>query len=391
LVGELYDYMLGIVIVGMIFISAVVAIPAISYVNMKQIDQQQLRNTALNLFNAILLGTGSPVNWGIGEIPFDENKVQAFGLALSEQSPLYTLDLEKLQRLDNKSLGYITYERARQLLGIKEDYGFRLQIFAPFRVNWDIGISGKQVWYSIDVTRNLDQRPIQNAEVSVITFCASGNNDKVNVTVAGPITGYTTALGKYKDSITFDIPPGYAVGSAMALFKITVGGISTMVAANTESLQDVLKINTFEDTITLTFRNELSGKGHSGNRKVLGIHSFNLDEEFRQIWDGSSVSNQEYMITYGEGYDYWSNTFDGLSNINPGMLIFTISAPLSINGSSSARKPIIFTGPFSGWDSSQILSFGSLGQPTDARVQLRRYVSDNSGMMYIAELLFWEE
>jgi hypothetical protein len=391
LVGELYDYMLGRVVVGIIFMSAVVTIPAVSYVNLQQIDQQQLRNTALNLFNAMLLGTGSPVDWGTIGPPFDENQVEEFGLAPSGVSSLYTVDNEKLQRLDNTSLGYITYEKARELLGITEGYGFRLDIFRPFNITWNIRIGGNQVWYSVEVTRNLDNRPIQNAEVNVVTFLAAGNPDKVEnpiINVTGPNISYTNALGKYEGTQTIDIPSGYTLESAMAIFKITVGGISTMVVANSDrSLQDILKINTFGDIVTLTFRGELAGKDNSGLRRVNSISSYNLDQELRDIWDGSSVVNQEQMITYGSAYDYWSNTFPGLSSINPGILIFTISVPIPGQG----RRPVIITGPLSGVDPSKVLSFGSMGQPVDAIIQLRRFIFDSSGMAYVAELLLWEE
>jgi hypothetical protein len=391
LVGELYDYMLGIVIVGVIFISAVVAVPAISYVNLQHIDEQQLRNTALNLFNAMLLGTGSPVDWGTCEPPFDENQVEAFGLSLSGDSSLYTVDIDKLQRLDNTSLGYISYPKARELLGINEGYGFRLDIFRPFNVNWDISLSGNQVWYSINVSRNLDKRPIQNAEVSVVVLCAALNPAKVDdpiVKVTGPHINYTNALGKYENVHTIDIPYGYSLSSANAIFKVTVGGISTMVAASSDqNLLNILKVNTFGDVVTLTFRGELAGKDNSGLRRVNSITSYNLDEELRDVWDGSSVANQEQMITYGSAYDYWMNEFPGLSSINPGLLIFCINVPIKGEG----RRPVLITGPFSGVDPSRVLSFGSMGQPVDARVKLRRFIIDSMGMTYVAELLVWKE
>jgi type II secretory pathway pseudopilin PulG len=99
LVGEIYDYMIGIVIVGIIFVAAMFTIPSISFINLRQVDQQQLRNTALNLFNAILLGDGSPSNWG-STYPFNQSNVESFGLSLSGQSSMYTLDIDKLQRLN---------------------------------------------------------------------------------------------------------------------------------------------------------------------------------------------------------------------------------------------------------------------------------------------------
>ena len=82
MVGEIYDYMLGLTIVGIIFVAAMFTIPSISFINLRQVDQQQLRNTGLNLFNAILLGEGSPANWG-SIYPFDQNNTESFGLSLS--------------------------------------------------------------------------------------------------------------------------------------------------------------------------------------------------------------------------------------------------------------------------------------------------------------------
>lgn len=388
MVGELYDYMLGIVIVGIIFISAVVTIPAISYVNFQQIDQQQLRNTALNLFNAMLLGPGSPVDWG-STFPFNQDEVEAFGLAHSGESSLYKLDIDKLQRLDNTSAGFIEYEKVKELLGL-EGYGFRLEIFRPFMVNWDIRISNNQVLYSVIVTRNLDQRPIQNAEVSVTTLCAAGNPDKVDdpvVRANGPSLSYTNALGKSDGIEVFSIPPGYDIQSAIAVIKVTVSDISTMAVATTDRYsQTVMKINTFGDNIVLTVREE--EKNTSAARIVQNIHTFNFDEELSQIWDGGS-DNNEGKITEGYGYLSWNKTFPGLRTLDPGLLLFTVSA--TFGPGEGGRKTVIVAGPFSFWESSKVLSFGSLGPPVNARVKLRRFAVDFSGMTYIAELLLWEE
>jgi len=63
MVSAAYDHMVAIVIVGMIFVATVVALPAISYSNMATVDQQQLRNTAYSVFDAMLLDVGSPSNW----------------------------------------------------------------------------------------------------------------------------------------------------------------------------------------------------------------------------------------------------------------------------------------------------------------------------------------
>ena len=191
MVGEIYDYMLGLVIVGIIFIAAIFTIPNLSMVNLKQVDQQQLRNTALNLFNAMLLGEGSPPDWA-SPYPFDQNQRSTFGLSLAESGSIYTLDADKLQRLYDVGPGQIDYEKVRELLNL-QDYGFRLTVYRPFSVDYNITINDEiadpLITYSAKIARNMDRRPVQNAEVTVTLLCLAKNPDKVDepiVKVTGP-------------------------------------------------------------------------------------------------------------------------------------------------------------------------------------------------------------
>ena len=66
------DHLVAIVIVGIIFVGTVVVLPATSFSNLKVVDQQQLRNTAYNVFDAMLLDVGSPSKWG-SSFPFDKS------------------------------------------------------------------------------------------------------------------------------------------------------------------------------------------------------------------------------------------------------------------------------------------------------------------------------
>jgi type II secretory pathway pseudopilin PulG len=389
LVGELYDYMIGIVIVGVIFTSAVFIVPAISYVNLLQVNQQQLRNTALNVFNAILLGTGSPPEWG-STFPFDQNNVEAFGLDLSKKSSLYIMDTDKLQRLDKDSPGYIEYPYVRDLLRL-EEYGFCLSIFRPFTVDWDLQINNtpNYVWFAVNVTRSEDRRPIPNAQVSVTILCSAKNPDKVDepiVNVTQPDTLFTDSLGRCEGTQPIQIPTGYIIETAVAIMKITVAGISTMVVAQQDqTVQNVMKINTFGDTIILSFRGELTNT--SAVRRVLNIMSFNYDETLTEIYGGGD--GNEDKITEGYGYVFWNSTFPGLKAMDPALLLFLVSVPLGAGG--GGRRPVMVAGPFSLWESSEIFSFGADSeQVRDAAIKLRRYVVV-SGITYIAELTLWKE
>jgi len=111
----------------------VVVVPNLSYVNLLYVDQQQLRNMALETMKAILLQTGFPTNWG-SEDPFNQDNVSRFGLAYAESSSSYVLDSDKVQRLvvDNP-VGYVEYDKMRELLGL-EGYEFSISILPPFNV-----------------------------------------------------------------------------------------------------------------------------------------------------------------------------------------------------------------------------------------------------------------
>src|SRR3989304_2800360 len=135
MVNATYEHIVAILAVGAIFVATVATLPAQNFVNMQAVDQQQLRNTALNVFNTILLDPGEPSNWGSMD-PFYLNdfRIEKFGLASSHDRELYALDPDKVQRLAiNNPLNYLDYNRARELLGL-EDYGFNLRIIPPFNV-----------------------------------------------------------------------------------------------------------------------------------------------------------------------------------------------------------------------------------------------------------------
>jgi hypothetical protein len=389
LVGELYDYIISIAVVGIIFVSGVLAVPAISYVNLLQIDEQQLRNTALNVFDAILLGKGSPADWG-STFPFDQNNVDVFGLASFEESSLYVLDMDKVQRLDTESPGYIEYLRARELLAL-EDYGFSLSIFRPYAVDWDLQIvkAPTAVRFAVNVTRSEDRRPIPNAQVSVTILCTAKNPDKVEeplVNVTRPNTLFTDALGRCEGTQPIQIPAGYILETAVAIMKITVAGISTMVVAQqNEYIQEIMKINTFGDNIILSFRGELTNT--SSARWILNIMSYNYDETLTDIYEGGD--GNEDKITEGYGYVYWNGTFPGLKAMEPALLLFLVDVTLGAGG--GGRRPVIVAGPFSLWESSEILNFGpDSPQSSNVALKLRRYVVF-SDMTYIAELTLWKE
>jgi len=390
LVGELYDYMIGIVVVGVIFTSAVFAIPAISYVNLRQVDQQQLRNTALNVFNTMLLGTGRPSDWG-HMWPFNQSNVKNFGLASSEESSLYVLDTDKVQRLDQDSpLGYMEYQYVRDLLGL-EDYGFCLTVFRPFTVKASINLSDEKpprVEFAVDVTRSEDGRPIPNALVSATILVSAQNilnpKDDPIAVVTGTKIFFTNFLGKCGGNQTVNIDTKiYDPTTALVVLRITVAGITSVIVKQTdEENQNLLKINTFGDTVTLTFKG-LSQKDAQGVRRVYDILTYNF-EEIMPIYDGRDEPQTSQIINAGEKYDWWNMTFPGLSALDPALLLFVVRVP-------NPTRTVIVAGPFSFWESSKLLSYGpDSEQFSNVAIKLRRFVVI-SGITYIAELTLWKE
>lgn len=383
--NAVYDHIIAILVVGAIFVGTVVVMPTMSFINLQAVDQQQLRNTALNVFNAMLLGTGCPSDWG-STFPFDQNNVETFGLAYSEECSMYVLDTDKVQRLDEDSPGYIKYEYVRDLLKLK-DYGFSLNIFRPFTVDWNLEIdeTTSLVQFAVKVTRSEDGAPIPNAQVSVtIMATASHLTHKVEpiAVVTSPKTFFTNALGKCEGNETVTLESVYKLESAVAIMKITVAGMSTVVVAREEgNIQNLVKIYTFGDTISLTFRDEFYE--NSGEKRVIDISSYNYDELTR-IFDGREQLPPDLKITKGEGYVAWTNTFPGLKAMNPILLLYTLRV----------KKPdrlVIIAGPFSLWDYSRVFSFGpDSEQASNVAVKLRRFVVI-SGMTYIAELTLWKE
>lgn len=91
---------------------------------------EQLLTAAERLMDKILLTPGYPENWGSDLLP-DEN-VTDFGLSLAGATAPYIVDPDKVMRLANltplPNPVPISAEKIAELLGIKGEYGFRLEM-----------------------------------------------------------------------------------------------------------------------------------------------------------------------------------------------------------------------------------------------------------------------
>ena len=385
MVSATYDHLVAIVLVGVIFVGTIVAMPAaMSSTNFQAVDEQQLRNTALNVYNTLLQSPGYPPRWG-SQFPFDENNVKAFGLALSDSISRYVLDSDKVQRLDPESPGFLSYQRAIDLLKL-HGYGFKLTIFRPFKVGWDIQWANNLVTLRVNTTRTEDGAPIPNAlvESNILATAKNVNTDEPILIVNQEHTAYTDIQGSCLLLEPIDVPNGYTMQNAIAVMHITVAGMETVVVASKqEGVTEYLKINTFGDTITLTFRGEFyNGEYAQGERRITDIFGYDL-EDLMRVYDGDDDPVTSKKINHGYGYDYWNKTFPGLSYIDPALLLFVISVP-------NPRRLIVVGGPFSFAGSDRVFDFGPEDVTGKVLTNLRRFVVI-SGMTYVTEFLLWKE
>lgn len=383
--------MIALVVTGAIFVSSIVAVPTLSYVNLLYVNQQQLRNIALNILKTMLLNTGYPENWG-SNYNFDPTKVERFGLSLANSSAFYVLDPDKVQRLVvGNPAGSMQYEDIRTKLKL-QDYGFNFRITPPFKVTIndkdfdDEGdpltledlIEGVEVFVTYT-----DGNPIPKALVeATLVYVLQNDHDYFYTTSAN---NNTNAIGKCQTKP--DIPPAHQskISDFVIAFKVTVADMTTLKASYMEGFgqQHVANASIIGDNITLTIP-EGPGweKGSAGTRWVDDVVLVN-EEEVLHIYKGTQSNDDK--ITWGGGQWGWSRLFSGLTYYNPLFIIFDLSVP-------NPRRLALFLGPEPNWAGSRVEAFGD---PTGANgassaVKVQRSVTI-SGMTYIAELTLWKE
>lgn len=388
--GELYDHLIAVIVVSVLFLAAVVAVPNMSYVNLLYMDQQQLRNIALNTLKTMLLDAGYPANWGLTS-NFDPDQVERFGLALASSSSFYVLDPNKVQRLVvGNPAGFIEYEDIRTKLKI-EGYGFNFRIVPPFKVivnGEDFGdddnpISLQDLVEGVEVlvTYN-DGSPIPKASVEATLVYVFENDKDSFYTVKA--RNNTDAVGKciIKPDITGDPND---ISDFIIVFKATVADMTTVTSSYMEGFnqQHVMNASIVGENITLRIP-EGPGweKDSAGTRWVDNVIIVSEDGVW-SIYNGTR-SNED-KITWGGGNWGWSRLFSGLSSYNPLFIIFNLSVP-------NPRRLVLFLGPEPNWTGSRVEAYGDPtgagGASSAVRVQRNVIIS---GMTYIAELTLWKE
>jgi hypothetical protein len=383
--GVLYDYLIGIIIMGIIFMSAVFVVPQISYINLLHLDQQQLRNIASETLKAILLQAGYPEDWGAVD-PFDQEGVLRFGLAASNSSSFYVLDPDKVQRLvEDNPLGSIEYEKMRELLNL-QGYGFSLSIMPPFNVTVEIdefenGGDAAEIELEAHVSSR-NGMPIANAVVeSTIIYSTEKGENTYMYYITDKYS--TDSLGKCRIEKHINSPNGEKFSDIILVFKITVADLSTLlVTYQSIPPSNIANISIVEDNVILT--SDQIPTPH-GARWIDNIVIFGSNT-FSYLYSGTRDPLRD-KLTYGKGFRVWNHTFRGLKNSNPAFLLFSFWVPI---GQGQGRRTILIAGPSPNWLGSRVLHYGGFPTSSSSSVKITRNVVI-SGMTYVVELTMWKE
>ena len=374
MVAPVYDHVTALIFACTLFVSAVVAVPAISYVNLLYVDQQQLRNVALKVLNSMLFDAGYPSNWG-SSIPLNESDVAKFGLALSGSSSFYVLDPDKVQSLvAGNPTGSLDYETVRTLLGL-QDYGFNIKIVPPFDAHIQDASEIPNMLFELNVTFK-NGNPIPNAHVEATILYVEHKSGYFTAEAEN----YTNCLGK----CTIEKELSSSVTDYVVVLKVAVANLATITSTFMEGFeQHTMNASIIGENITLSIP-EGPGweKDSSGVRWVENVLVVNENGVW-PLYNGSK-SNED-KITWGGAYWGWSQLFGGLSYYNPLFVIFNINAP-------NPRRLVLFVGPYTTASGYRVFNFGgySSSSLSGAILKLQRNV-EIAGMIYIFDLSLWEE
>jgi len=389
MVGTLYDHVVAVILVGTLFVVAVIAVPNIGYVGMFHVDEQQLRNIAAGALKTMLLDPGYPDEWGSGE-HFNSTALKRFGLALSNGSFFYELDSDKVQRLvTGDPLGYLEYSKVRELLGL-QGYGFGMAISAPFNVTvtpkGDVNQTSweKSPKFAVTVTYS-DKKPVPNARVDAMILYSylekkDPQNDidnKYGIRFVRAVN-VTNELGKSGIEGSISDPTGKVEDNIVTVFRVTVANVATLTTVYRMGapVQGIADINMVGDDLVLTRATECDPNSNNW----LASAAIITDEGLMSLYNGTKQGD---MLNYGSK-DVWEKTFNELKGTNPGILVFNFNAVVKYGG----RGGVLMVGPTPAYLGQRVRWFG--GTPKGTTVSLHRTVQV-CGMTYILEFVLWKE
>jgi len=389
LAGGIYDHLLAVVLIGAIFVASVVALPNVCYVSFLSVDQQQLRNLALNVLKTMLLDAGYPTDWGSYQV-FSNSTVQRFGLALDDSSSFYVLDPDKVSRLilDNPA-GYIGYETIRDRLKL-QGYGFNLRILPPFNVTINNGnpvsLDTMRTGVGVLVTYNDDERPIPNAGVKA-KILYTKSKDQTQFYWTTPVNNATDALGR---STIRNTDPDFQTSNVLdfvLILTVTVAELSTVSATYISGFhQQIAAASIIGDNVKLWIpADAIPNENPRAERRIMNVVSVTPDST-STIYTGGNPTNDK--MTWGEGYSYINYAFPGLRYEETMFLIFNVRVSL---GHGEGLSFVLFLGPRPNWMGARVQAYGDTSGSTSATaVKIQRNVII-AGMTYIVEFTLWKQ
>jgi len=386
--GEVVDYLIGMVITGIVAVSAIVVVPNMSYVSLLSVSQQQLRNVAMDTLKTMLLDAGYPYKWGSLQ-NFSNSSLQRFGLALDSSDSFYVLDPNKVSRLilDNPA-GHLGYDTIRDRLKL-QGYGFNFRIAAPFKVTINDGqpvdVARMRNGVSVVVSYN-DGAPIGNADVKAkILYIKTQTAEQYHWSTP-PITR-TDALGRCTIAVT-DSDFQSNVEDFVAIFCVTVAGVSTVTATYMSGFhQQTAQASIVGDTVQLWIpADAIPGEQPRGVRRIMSVMAV-TETDVYELYVGGNPPRDD--MTWGEGYAFWIRQFPELNFEDVLFLVFNIR--VSVAGGIGLTY-VLFLAPRPNWLGARIEAYGDVtgtrGASTAVKVQRDVVIS---GMIYTAELTMWKE
>ena len=395
--NAVYDHIVAIVFIGIMFVWAISVVPQMSLNNIQNVNQQQLRNTELNIFNELLLATGSGVNgtatttdWGSVE-NFSQENVTRFGLASSTEKQLFTLDPDKIQRLAQENpMGSVTYQKTKELLGL-QGYDFVLQIVPPFNVTNVDGTKIDQEHSPVDVWQLqnnedlyfqvkiafLDGRPIPDATVQTTAVYTNGDN----FSISNQITSKSSILG----IATVQAPLDFRPSSIMVIMRVSVADVATIVVTFGQFLDNIVDVNLVEDTVTLTEPKD----PNNGAVWLTDMYYYSSIGSFSHLYTGGT--DQDNKVNTGTGeFTNWTRTFTGLKNMDPVVMVLNVYAvPDKGELAENGRQHLVVAGPYQNLLGYTVFEYGSPYAGQSPIVSTQRSVVI-CGMTYTAQFILWK-
>lgn len=244
-------------------VSAMAAMPKIMNPFLDGLAHRNDTERLQQLAQYILLSTGAPSNWGhIGDLSLEN-----FGLASDGVSPPYTLDADKITRLNSENAHAITYVQLLDALKVS-NIALKIHVQPLFNTSVDLissVINGNETSFTFEITT-------QNSGFAVVSdlSCYLIVKDFV-----GSLGSFTNSSGKGVASLTV---PNSINGSALLIVFAKAQANPSMVSFGTYSFGHNASVpepkGTFAGLDPLN--NRLNASFNYPAEQVLGAYAFSF-------------------------------------------------------------------------------------------------------------------